>query len=345
MGIPNALTMGIAHAAVTGSADRFVQADVMLAPGNSGGPLADVEGRVVGINSMVVGGGLALAVPTWPYSVSSAPPPSRPPRVRLAPALLRDGGAALGIVAVEAGGRAERAGLQVGDVLLGARRRPVAFRVPLDIVRGGTAISVPYCRPARNAIALPDARRSQSTRRRAERERLARLLGDRVEIVPRDAADVIVRDTGSARDALATIADGFGAATIVLVDDPHADVAAAALRAGASAVLARQVDLRELLVAMDGVRAGLIVLDSAARDALTPIATPAAATLAEPLTERERQVVGDAASGLSNRRIAERLAISENTIKAHVAAILAKLGATTRTEAVTLGLRLGLVML
>ncbi|MBV8749349.1 MAG: response regulator transcription factor, partial [Candidatus Eremiobacteraeota bacterium] len=40
-----------------------------------------------------------------------------------------------------------------------------------------------------------------------------------------------------------------------------------------------------------------------------------------------------------------RLAISENTVKAHVAAILAKLGATTRTEAVTLGVRLGLVML
>jgi DNA-binding NarL/FixJ family response regulator len=51
------------------------------------------------------------------------------------------------------------------------------------------------------------------------------------------------------------------------------------------------------------------------------------------------------ADGLSNRRIAERLAISENTVKAHVAAIFAKLGATTRTEAVTLGVRSGLLML
>ncbi|HEX3551279.1 MAG TPA: LuxR C-terminal-related transcriptional regulator, partial [Candidatus Elarobacter sp.] len=60
---------------------------------------------------------------------------------------------------------------------------------------------------------------------------------------------------------------------------------------------------------------------------------------------RERQVLAMLADGRSNRRIAEALAISENTVKAHVAAILAKLGATTRTEAVTAGVRLGLLML
>jgi DNA-binding NarL/FixJ family response regulator len=154
-----------------------------------------------------------------------------------------------------------------------------------------------------------------------------------------------VRDAGGVRDALAAIAEGFSATTILLVDDPHADVALAALRAGASAVLARQIDARELLAAIDAVRAGLVVLDGAARDVLAPVATSAAASLVEPLTDRERQVLGMLASGLSNRRIAERLAISENTIKAHVAAILAKLGATTRTEAVAIGIRTGLVML
>ncbi len=56
--------MGIAHAAVAHEGRRFVQADLRLAPGNSGGPLADVRGRVVGINSMVVAGSLALAVPS-----------------------------------------------------------------------------------------------------------------------------------------------------------------------------------------------------------------------------------------------------------------------------------------
>jgi DNA-binding NarL/FixJ family response regulator len=65
----------------------------------------------------------------------------------------------------------------------------------------------------------------------------------------------------------------------------------------------------------------------------------------DPLTEREREVLAMLARGLSNRRIAERMAISENTVKAHVAAVLAKLGASTRTEAVTAALRRGLVFL
>jgi serine protease Do len=64
MGVANALTMGIAHTEFGTGKRRFVSADVRLAPGNSGGPLADVEGRVVGINSITVGGDLALAVPS-----------------------------------------------------------------------------------------------------------------------------------------------------------------------------------------------------------------------------------------------------------------------------------------
>lgn len=66
---------------------------------------------------------------------------------------------------------------------------------------------------------------------------------------------------------------------------------------------------------------------------------------AEHLTERERGVLGMLARGLSNKRIAQRLGLSEHTVKFHVGSILAKLGAATRTEAVTVGVRLGLVML
>ncbi len=153
-------------------------------------------------------------------------------------------------------------------------------------------------------------------------------------------------DAPGARDASAAIARGFAEPTIVLVDDPNGDLSFAALRGGAAAVLARRSDAHELLAAIDAVRAGLIVLDSSARDALAPAATVAAAAMrAETLTEREREVLAMLANGWSNHRIAARLAISDNTVKAHVAAVLAKLGATTRTEAVTIGIRLGLVML
>lgn len=66
LGVPGALALGILHAVArdprSGDA-RWICADVRLAPGNSGGPLADAAGRIVGINTMIVGG-LGLAIPT-----------------------------------------------------------------------------------------------------------------------------------------------------------------------------------------------------------------------------------------------------------------------------------------
>ena len=142
LGIPNALTMGIAHAAVT-AGSRFVQADLMLAPGNSGGPLADVQGRVVGINSMVVGG-LALAVPASDVQrfAGAVGTPSRL-GVHVVPARLRDGRDVLAVAAVEPGSRAERAGLIAGDVVLARDADRLRFAATLDVLRGGVAIVVP----------------------------------------------------------------------------------------------------------------------------------------------------------------------------------------------------------
>jgi serine protease Do len=143
LGIPNALTMGIAHAAVGEGARRFVQADLRLAPGNSGGPLADVHGRVVGINSMVAGA-LALAVPS--DDVQRFTGAVREPSllgVQLAPVRLRDGRNALVVIALEPGGRAHRAGVLVGDVLLARDPRALRFASALDVLRGGVRIAVP----------------------------------------------------------------------------------------------------------------------------------------------------------------------------------------------------------
>ena len=69
------------------------------------------------------------------------------------------------------------------------------------------------------------------------------------------------------------------------------------------------------------------------------------ATLIEPLTARELQVLELVAEGQSNREVAERLAISHHTVKFHLAAIYGKLGVTTRAELVRTGIRFGLIAL
>ena len=68
---------------------------------------------------------------------------------------------------------------------------------------------------------------------------------------------------------------------------------------------------------------------------------PRASVASPSLTAREIEVLRALADGLGNKQIAARLAISEHTVKFHVASIFEKLGAASRTEAVTMGIRLG----
>jgi DNA-binding NarL/FixJ family response regulator len=78
---------------------------------------------------------------------------------------------------------------------------------------------------------------------------------------------------------------------------------------------------------------------------LLPEQQPVADELAEPLSDRELEVLDLLAEGLSNKLIAHRLNISEHTVKTHIASIFMKLGASSRTEAVSRAVRRGLVML
>jgi DNA-binding NarL/FixJ family response regulator len=136
-------------------------------------------------------------------------------------------------------------------------------------------------------------------------------------------------------------------AAVVLSDDPSqpAQLARAGLRGWAC--LARDVDADQLDLAVRAAEAGLVLLDLpvAATSLAMPAAVAAAAPLSEPLTARELQVLQLVAQGLPNKGIARQLGISENTAKFHVASLTGKLGASSRTEAVTLAARRGLILL
>lgn len=136
-------------------------------------------------------------------------------------------------------------------------------------------------------------------------------------------------------------------AAVVLTDEPGMPnvLARAGLRGWAC--LARDVDADQLDLAVRSAETGLVLLDLPL--AATSLAIPA--TLAggtqtmEPLTARELQVLQLVAQGLPNKGIARRLGITENTAKFHVASLSGKLGASSRTEAVTLAARRGLILL
>ena len=125
-------------------------------------------------------------------------------------------------------------------------------------------------------------------------------------------------------------------------------------RGGGKAILPQQATVEEIAAAIQAVVAGLTVIHPALEEILAPRSRPASARtrpafpralLAEPLTPREISVLGMLAEGLSNKEVAMRLSISEHTAKFHISSILGKLGASSRTEAVMLGLRQGLLML
>jgi len=146
--------------------------------------------------------------------------------------------------------------------------------------------------------------------------------------------------------------DEFAPALVVLVDDPRGTWAAEALRAGVRAVLPREVGAVEIVAAVEGAAAGLIVLHPGALAMLLPLLPTPARTLSPSpsmppvaLTPREVEVLGMMAEGLGNKTIAHKLGISEHTVKFHIGSIFSKLGAASRTEAVTLGARQGLIML
>jgi DNA-binding NarL/FixJ family response regulator len=133
-------------------------------------------------------------------------------------------------------------------------------------------------------------------------------------------------------------------APVLLVSPPGFD-GANVLGAGVRGVLPHDVGVAALDAAVRAVASGLVVLDPALPAAGRSSGGLGGGGLVEELTARETEVVQLLAEGLSNKEIARRLGVSEHTVKSHVDAILGKLGAHSRTEAVTRAARSGLIIL
>jgi len=143
--------------------------------------------------------------------------------------------------------------------------------------------------------------------------------------------------------------DGAAATRLIRKQCPSAQVIAltsfkdeilvkSALQAGAISYLLKGVSASELAQAIRAAHAGRSTISAEATEALIQAASQDV-VLGPDLTEREHEVLLLMVEGLNNTQIANRLTVSPSTIKSHVSSILAKLGVTSRTEAVALALR------
>ncbi len=156
-----------------------------------------------------------------------------------------------------------------------------------------------------------------------------------------DVADVVVHDSEVRHSAEHT------SAPIVLLAGDATRSIAGLLRNGVRAVLPQDATPAQIIAAIYAVAAGLAVVPAEEAATAIPQAMPETRSEPppEPLTPREMQVLEMLAEGIGNKEIAARLGISDHTAKFHVNSILAKLNAGSRTEAVTRGIRAGLIMI
>ena len=157
--------------------------------------------------------------------------------------------------------------------------------------------------------------------------------------------NVIVIDTDLIHDLL--VQPTSGGAIVLLTEVSHARSISRLLRSGVRAILSRESAPDDVLSAIYAAYDGLVLLSAPAAESLAAIygdqPLEDKAEFSEEITSRETEVLRMLAQGLANKDIAAGLGISEHTVKFHISSILEKLGASTRTEAVTLGIRRGLI--
>ena len=165
-------------------------------------------------------------------------------------------------------------------------------------------------------------------------------------------AEVVLLDLDSPSDEslLAAIQSGgalVNSSLMILTEDPES-LALDVLGSGLRAILPRYATPEEIIAAIQAAATGLVALHPDIFDSVLSRIRSGQQSELDPsgqiLTPREIEVLRMIAEGLGNKEIASKLSISDHTVKFHISSIFAKLGASNRAEAVTLGIRHGLIM-
>lgn len=174
--------------------------------------------------------------------------------------------------------------------------------------------------------------------------------GDVLRAARENSPDVVLVETADiSAQTLTAIHQPGAPAFVLLLDPPTRGELRRLLTSGVRAILLRDAAPPEITTAIEAASNGLAVLSLEFLELLLPapngVADQQDLHLGEQLTTREAEILSMMAEGAGNKEIATRLKISEHTVKFHVSAVLAKLGAATRTEAVSRGYREGLIVL
>ncbi len=202
---------------------------------------------------------------------------------------------------------------------------------------------------------------SSSARRAYLAENIVRVLNAHVISDSRISAerfaaskcDLLLADLDNPAEAAALVRfledAPAGTGSVALADEPDPAWVRSALRASLNAIVARDASREDIQLALQAAEAGLVLLHPTSasglihESSLRDTRDKATEELAEELTARESEVLRLVSMGLGNKEVAGRLAISEHTVKFHISSILGKLHAGSRTEAVSLGIRRGLI--
>jgi len=204
---------------------------------------------------------------------------------------------------------------------------------------------------------------SSSARRAYLAENIVRALNGRAHVISdsqisaerfsASKCDLLLADLETPAEAAALVRSlenaPSGTGSVALADEPDPGWVRSALRASLNAIIARDATREDMQLALQAAEAGLVLLHPTSASGLIQESSlrdtqdNATEELAEELTARESEVLRLVSMGLGNKEVAGRLAISEHTVKFHISSILGKLHAGSRTEAVSVGIRRGLI--